>query len=47
MTRTIYTVIRSGTARRPDVHLFHTLLEQAATQHEALHGAGHEGNGTT
>ncbi|MFL4909872.1 LysR family transcriptional regulator [Streptomyces sp. MMS24-I2-30] len=47
VTRTIYTVIRSGTARRPDVHLLHTLLEQAATEYEAVHGQGHDGKGAT
>jgi DNA-binding transcriptional LysR family regulator len=30
VTRTVYTVIRTGTARRPDVHLLNALLKQAA-----------------
>lgn len=30
VTRTVFTVIRTGTARRPDVHLLSTLLRQAA-----------------
>ncbi|MEU2355451.1 LysR substrate-binding domain-containing protein [Streptomyces misionensis] len=30
VTRTVFTVIRTGTARRPDVHLLSALLKQAA-----------------
>ncbi|MFF0465264.1 LysR substrate-binding domain-containing protein [Streptomyces mexicanus] len=30
VTRTVFTVIRTGTARRPDVHLLNALLKQAA-----------------
>ncbi|MEU2380646.1 LysR family transcriptional regulator [Streptomyces misionensis] len=34
VTRTICTVVRSGSTRNPDVHLFRSLLEQAVAQHE-------------
>ncbi|MFC8350773.1 LysR substrate-binding domain-containing protein [Streptomyces sp. NPDC057280] len=30
VTRTVFTVVRTGTARRPDVHLLNALLKQAA-----------------
>ncbi|WP_234538559.1 hypothetical protein [Streptomyces shenzhenensis] len=30
VTRTVFTVVRTGTARRPDVHLLSALRKQAA-----------------
>ncbi|WP_372348550.1 LysR family transcriptional regulator [Streptomyces sp. KL116D] len=38
VTRTLFTVIRNGTERRPDVHLLRTLMEQAASR---LPGSAH------
>lgn len=37
VTRTVFSVVRFGTARNPAVHLFRTLLEQAVAQHGPAH----------